>query len=98
MNRLKLILVLLALSLIAGCSGIIINKFDENGKLTKRVIVTSSMVKMNFSKLTVRTEDVNIVIDKYKQDYDPNSWVMIGRGVAAGMSGGTSETVRELVK
>ena len=94
----RLILVMILGVFLAGCSGIIVNKFDENGKLRGRVITTASMVKMDFKKLSVQTGDVNIVIEKYVQDYDPNSWVLIGRGAAAGMSGGTSEVLIKKVK
>jgi PBP1b-binding outer membrane lipoprotein LpoB len=94
----RLILVMILGVFFAGCSGIIVNKFDENGKLKERVITTSSMVKMDFKKLSVQTGDVNVVIEKYNQDYDPNSWVLIGRGVAAGETGGASEVVIKKVE
>jgi PBP1b-binding outer membrane lipoprotein LpoB len=87
----RLILVMILGVFLAGCSGIIVNKFDDKGKLRERVITTASMVKMDFKKLSVQTGDVNVVIEKYVQDYDPNSWVLIGRGVAAGETGGASK-------
>jgi hypothetical protein len=92
------IVVFVAILSLVGCSGIIVNKFDDTGKMKKRVIITSSMVKMDFKRLSVQTEDVNVVIEKYNQEYDPNSWVLIGRGVAAGSTGGTSEIAKEALK
>jgi PBP1b-binding outer membrane lipoprotein LpoB len=94
----RLILVMILGVFLAGCSGIIVNKFDEKGKLKERVITTASMVKMDFKKLSVQTGDVNVVIEKYVQDYNSQAWIDIGRGVAAGETGGASEVVIKKVE
>jgi hypothetical protein len=96
--KMKTLILCLCLMFLAGCSGIIINKFDDTGRLKERVIISSSMVKMDFDRLSVHTADVNVVIDKYVQDYNSQSWIDIGRGVAAGMSGGASEVAEKAVE